>query len=76
MNQSVRYEDSKVQSIREVQIHTLNLGIHKKPQLLKLNVNLDYSIANVTEQLLTEYKDIFAWTYKVLRGIPPHLVHN
>ncbi len=43
---------------------------------MKLNVNLDYSIANVIEQLLKEYEDIFAWTYKDLKNIPPHQVHN
>jgi hypothetical protein len=25
------------------------------------------------EQLLKEFKDVFAWTYKNLKGIPPKL---
>jgi hypothetical protein len=52
----------------------LNLGIHNEPQVVKLNVDLDLSVANATKQLLKEYKDVFAWTYKDLKGIPPHLV--
>jgi hypothetical protein len=59
--------------LEEVQIHLLNLGTHNKPQVVKLNFNLDSSIANAAEQLLKEYKDIFTWMYKDLRGIPPHL---
>jgi hypothetical protein len=25
------------------------------------------------EQMLKEFKDVFAWTYKYLKGIPPKL---
>jgi hypothetical protein len=28
------------------------------------------------EQLLKEFKDVFAWTYKDLRGIPPKLAQH
>ncbi len=28
------------------------------------------------EQLLKEFKDVFAWTYKDLKGIPPKLAQN
>jgi hypothetical protein len=44
--------------------------------VVKLNVDLDFSIADAVEQLLKEYKDIFAWTYKDLKGIPPHLAQH
>jgi hypothetical protein len=58
----------------KVQIRLLNLGIHEEPQLVKLNVDLDSSIIDIGEELFKEYKDIFTWTYKDLKGIPPHLV--
>ncbi len=61
---------------KEVQIHTLNLSSYDEPQVVKLNVDLDFSIADAVEQLLKEYKDIFAWTYKDLKGIPPHLAQH
>jgi hypothetical protein len=35
--------------------------------VVKLNADLDPSMADVTKQLLKEYKDVFAWTYKDLR---------
>jgi hypothetical protein len=54
------------------------LGIHEEPQLVKLNIDLDSSIINVREELFKEYKDknIFTWTYKDLKGIPPHLMQH
>lgn len=60
--------------VEDVQIHPLNLGICNEPQVVKLNVDLDPSVAYATKQLLKEYKDVFAWTYKDLKGIPPYLV--
>jgi hypothetical protein len=59
--------------LEEVQIFPLNLGTHDKPQMVKLNANLDPFITNAIEQLLKEYKFVFAWMYKDLKGIPLHL---
>jgi hypothetical protein len=58
---------------KEIQIQPLNLGTLDEPQVVKLNANLDPFIANAVKQLVKEYKDIFAQTYKDLRSIPPHL---
>jgi hypothetical protein len=46
---------------------------HDELQVVKFNADLDPFVANVVEQLLEEYKYVYAWTYKDLRGIPPHL---
>lgn len=35
--------------VEDVQIHLLNLGTHDEPQVVKLNANLDPSVANVIE---------------------------
>jgi hypothetical protein len=40
---------------------------------VKFNVDLDSFIVDAIKQLLKEYKDVFAWTYKDLKSIPPHL---
>jgi len=61
---------------KDVEIHPLNLGTHDELQVVKLNVDLDLFITYATKQLLKEYKDVFAWTYKDLRGIPPHLMQH
>jgi hypothetical protein len=38
-----------------------------------MHANLDPSVVDVIEHMLKEDKDVFMWTYKDLRGIPPHL---
>ncbi len=48
--------------VKDVQIFFSNLSTHDEPQVVKFNANLDPSIANATEQLLKEYKNVFAWT--------------
>ncbi len=32
------------------------------------------AMATIVEQLLQEYIEVFAWTYKDLKGIPPHII--
>jgi hypothetical protein len=43
---------------------------------VNLNTDLDLSITSATKKLLKEYKYVVAWTYKALRGIPPHLTQH
>jgi hypothetical protein len=52
------------------------LGTHDKSQAVNLNTNLDLSIIGAIKKLLKEYKYVVAWTYKDLRGIPPHLMQH
>jgi len=51
----------------------LNMGIDAEPQMVKINAQLEISKVLEMEQLLKEFKDVFAWTYKDLKGIPPKL---
>jgi hypothetical protein len=39
----------------EVQIRPLNLGTHDKPQVVKLNVDLDFYVTDAIEQMLKDY---------------------
>jgi hypothetical protein len=41
--------------------------------MVKLDVELDDVIIGEVEALLQEYKDVFAWSYKDLTLIPPHI---
>jgi hypothetical protein len=41
--------------------------------MVKINAHLEISKVLEVEQLLKEFKDIFSWTYKDLKGIPPEL---
>jgi hypothetical protein len=54
----------------------LNLGIDAKPQLVNINAQLKIGKVLEVEQLLKEFKDVFAWTYKDLKGISPKLAQH
>ncbi len=48
----IKVQDMKMAKwnlLKEVQIRPLNLGTHDKPQMVKLNINLDPYIAYVAE---------------------------
>ncbi len=50
----------------------MNIGTQAEPQMVKVNSNLQ--LEKVWElKLLREYKNVFASTYKDLKGIPPEL---
>jgi predicted transcriptional regulator len=50
-----------------------NIGTDVEPHMVKVNVQLKTCKVLEVEQLLKEFKDVFAWTYKDLKGIPPEL---
>jgi predicted transcriptional regulator len=54
----------------------LNLGTDVKPHMVKINAKLEISKVLEVEQLLKEFKDVFAWTCKDLKGIPPELTQH
>ncbi len=41
--------------------------------MVKINAQLETTKVLELEQLLKEFKNVFAWTYKNLKGIPPEL---
>ncbi len=45
----------------------LNMGIDAKPHMVKINAQLETGKVLEVEQLLKEFKDVFAWTYKDLK---------
>jgi hypothetical protein len=54
----------------------LNLRIDAKPQMVKINAQLKTGKVLEVEQLLKEFKNVFACTYKDLKRIPPKLTHH
>jgi len=54
----------------------LNLGIDANPQMVKINARLETNKMMEVEQMLKEFKNVFAWTYKNLKGIPPELAKH
>jgi len=50
-----------------------NLNTHVEPHMVKINAQLDTCKVLELEPLLKEFKDVFAWIYKDLQGIPLEL---
>jgi hypothetical protein len=44
--------------------------------MVNFNAYLDKLTATIVEQLLEEYKNVFVWTYKDLKGIPLHIAQH
>jgi hypothetical protein len=57
--------------IKDQQLIKFNLGTDAKPLMVKINAQLEIGKVLEVEQLLKEFEDVFAWTYKDLKGIPP-----
>jgi len=49
------------------------LGSKENLQQVKINVDLKPFVIHQLIELLKEFKDIFAWIYKDLKGIPPNV---
>ncbi len=41
---------------------------------MEVNASLESIVTQQLIELLKEFKDVFAWTYKDLKGIPPEIV--
>ncbi len=54
----------------------MNLGIKANPQCIKVNGQLTKEKIEDLQTLLKEFKDVFAWTYKDMKGIPPKLAQQ
>jgi hypothetical protein len=52
------------------------LGTTDNPQKIKPNATLDESVIKNIKAMLREYKDIFAWNYTDLKGIPSCIVQH
>ncbi len=52
------------------------MGTNAKPHMVKINAQLETSKVLEVVQLLKEFKDVFTWTYKDLKGIPLKLAQH
>jgi hypothetical protein len=58
---------------KDQQLMKLNLRIDVEPLMVKINAQLEIGKVLEVEQMLKEFKDVSAWTYKYLKGIPQEL---
>jgi hypothetical protein len=54
----------------------LNLGTKAIPQYIKINAKLTKEKIEELQMLLKEFKDVFVWIYKDMKGIPPKLAQH
>ncbi len=47
----------------------MNIGFEEEPKMVKLNIDLDGVIASEVKALLQEYKDVFTWSYLILKSV-------
>jgi hypothetical protein len=59
--------------VEDQQLMKFNLGTNAKPQMVKINAQLETCKVLEVEQLLKGFNNVFAWTYKDLKRIPPKL---
>ncbi len=62
--------------IEEQQLVKLNLGTKANLQYIKVNAQLTKEKTQEFQMLLKEFKDVIAWTYKDLKGIPLEFVQQ
>lgn len=74
----IKVQDMKVECWnlpKDVQVWKLNLCYKGDLKMVNFNADLDDAIVGDVEALLWKYKDVFAWSYKELIGIP-HTLFN
>ena len=54
----------------------INLGTENDPRNVIISLNLNVEEESALIQVLKEYKDTFAWTYKDMPGLDPALVEH
>ena len=51
----------------------MNLGDEAEPKNILVGDYWDPVLKAAAFKIFLEYKDVFAWTYKDLKGVPPEL---
>ncbi len=62
--------------MEEQQLVKLNFNTKANPQEIKVNSLLTKEKTKKLQMLFKIFKDVFSWTYKDLKGIPPTLVQH
>ncbi|XP_039683784.1 uncharacterized protein [Medicago truncatula] len=58
------------------EIELINLGTEEDKKEIKIGASLEASVKNRIIELLKEYDDIFAWSYKDMPGLDPDVVEH
>lgn len=67
------FSEDKPMKYEELMVKTMNLGDKANPKNILVGDDWNPILKAATFKIFMEYKDIFAWTYKDLKGVPPEL---
>lgn len=59
----------KIARVKEDDLQELNLGTLENPKIVKISVHVEGQFKIDLNQLLMEFKDIFAWQYTHMKGV-------
>jgi len=63
--------------VREVDWKKVDVSyLGEEPRFIKVGSQLSAEETNQYKTLVVEYRDIFAWSYKDLKGIPPEVAQH
>ena len=57
----------------EPNLETINLGNNQNPHLIKIGSTLNERERKDLQELLTEFQEVFAWSYEDMPGIDPEI---
>ena len=60
----------------EPTFETLNLGNDENPRLIKIGSTLNEKERKDLKKLLTEFQELFAWSYEDMPGIDPEIAQD
>ena len=60
----------------ESTIEPINLGNNENPHLIKINSTLNKKERKDLQELLTEFQEVFAWSYEVIPRIDPKIAQH
>ena len=60
----------------EPTLETINLGNNENPHLIKIDSTLNEKEMKDLQELLTEFQEVFAWSYEDMPGIDPEITQH
>ena len=69
-------QERKTIQPHQEEIEIINLGTEEDKKEIKIGASLDVSVKKRVIELIREYVDIFAWSYKDMPGLDPNVVEH
>lgn len=71
LNRTPTHIFEKEVEYKEAKLQTINLGEEDQPKEILIGDDWDPVLKMTTFRIFLEYKDVFAWTYRDVKGVPP-----